>query len=218
MNINEKIEIIFNRFNDIDPSPNRPPEKTRQGSAYKSLVSVVLSAQTQDKRTDLASKQLFSKIQTPFDLVKLSNEELVELIRPVGMYNNKAKSLFKMAHYLIEYYNGVVPETREELLKIPGVGRKSTDIIMRFVFGEDAIAVDTHVRRICYRLGLSDKNEANHIADILEKHTPQKYKWGAHEWLIEYGKYICSSRKPKCNKCIFDDICIKQEIIKNQLN
>ena len=216
MNTTEKLEKIFKRFNAIDPEPNRPPEKTRQGSPYKSLVSVVLSAQTQDKRTALASKQLFSVIQTPYELLELTNERLVELIKPVGMYNNKAKSLRKMAEYLIEHYQGAVPETRAELMKIPGVGRKSTDIMMRFIFNEDAIAVDTHVRRICYRLGISNKNEANHIADILEKHTPQKYKWGAHEWLIEYGKYVCSSRKPKCSQCILNDLCNKQDVISYQ--
>lgn len=215
MNISEKIKRIFERFNSIDPEPNRPPEKTRQGSPYKSLVGVVLSAQTQDKRTALASKQLFEKIQTPYELLKLTSDQLVELIRPVGMYNNKAKSLFKMAEYLIKNHNGEVPNTREKLLKIPGVGRKSTDIMMRFVFDSDAIAVDTHVRRICYRLGLSNKNEANHIADILEKYTPQEYKWGAHEWLIDYGKYVCTSRKPRCSQCMLVDLCDKQDIPKN---
>ena len=210
--IQDKLKKIFARFYVMDPEPNNPPAKTRQGSEYKSLVSVVLSAQTQDKRTALASKQLFSVIQTPFDLIKLSQEEIVELIRPVGMYNNKAKNIRKMAEYLIEHYDGAVPKTREELLKIPGVGRKSTDIMMRFVYGEDAIAVDTHVRRICYRLGLGHKDEANHIADILEKYTPQKYKWGAHEWLIEYGKYVCSSRKPKCDQCMLVDLCERRGV------
>lgn len=216
MNITDKITTVLQRFYELDPEPNRPPEKTRQGSEYRSLVSVVLSAQTQDKRTALASKQLFEKVKTPHDLVKLSQEEIVELIRPVGMYNRKAKIIKKMAEYLIANHDGLVPNTREELLKIPGVGRKSTDIMMRFVFNSDSIAVDTHVRRICYRLGLSDKNEANHIADILEKYTPQEYKWGAHEWLIEYSKHICSSRKPKCSYCIFNDICSKQEVISFQ--
>jgi len=216
MNIEHKIKTIFKRFYEIDPEPNRPPEKTRQGSEYKSLVSVVLSAQTQDKRTALASKQLFNKIKTPQELLELSHEELVELIRPVGMYNNKAKSIRKMAEYLITNHEGKVPNTRAELMKIPGVGRKSTDIMMRFVFDSDAIAVDTHVRRICYRLGVSDKNEANHIADILEKYTPQEYKWGAHERLIEYGKQVCSSRKPKCSFCIFNDLCSKKGVINFQ--
>lgn len=203
---------VFERFELINPNPNRPPEKIRQGTEFKSLVSVVLSAQTQDSRTTLALKHLFSVISTPEELLELSNDKIRELIRPVGMYNRKSILLKKLAEYLINIHNGQVPNVREELLKIPGVGRKSTDIMMRFVYGSDSIAVDTHVRRLCYRLGISEKNEANYIADILEKNTPKKYKWGAHEWLIEHGKYICSSRKPKCNKCFLTDICIKKDI------
>lgn len=206
------LEKVFDRFNQLDPSPNRPPEKATQGSEFKSLVSVMLSAQTQDSRTKAASDQLFSVADTPETILKLSDDELEKLIRPVGMYKRKTKLLKKLCSHIISHHKGTVPNTRIELLKIPGIGRKSTDIMMRFVFGEDAIAVDTHVRRLCYRLGLSTKNDADTIAKILELNTPEKYKWGAHEWLIMHGKYICSSRKPKCDNCFLSDLCKKVDV------
>lgn len=212
INKDKFLRKIFERFNDLDPSPNRPPEKASQGSNFKSLVSVMLSAQTQDSRTKLASDQLFSIADTPEKISKLTDEELENLIKPVGMYKRKTKLLKKLCSHIISHHKGAVPTTRIELMKIPGIGRKSTDIMMRFVFGEDAIAVDTHVRRLCYRLGLSTKNDADTIAKILEINTPKEYKWGAHEWLILHGKYVCSSRKPKCEKCFLNDLCEKVDV------
>ena len=123
------------------------------------------------------------------------------------MYNTKTKNLKRMCQQLIERHNGSVPKTREELMALSGVGRKSTDIMMRFVYHEGAIAVDTHVHRLSNRLGLVNTPSADVTADFLAANTDDKYKMSAHEWFINYGKYVCSARSPKCDRCMFTDIC-----------
>ena len=123
------------------------------------------------------------------------------------MYNTKAKNLKKMSQQLIDRHDGKVPNTREELMSLAGIGRKSTDIMMRFVYHEGAIAVDTHVHRLSNRLGLINTTSADITADFLAENTPEKFKMSAHEWFINYGKYVCKARSPNCDQCIFTDIC-----------
>jgi endonuclease-3 len=212
----KKIDEVYRRLSIIYPQSNRfIPESKIHADPFTSLVGVMLSAQTRDEMTAKACNQLFEVARTPQQILDLSDEELRERIRPVGMYNVKAKNLKKMSMQLIEKHGGKVPNTRKELMALAGVGRKSTDIMMRFVYHEGAIAVDTHVHRLINRLGLINTKSAEVVADYLAENTPEKYKMSAHEWLINYGKYICKARSPKCNQCIFIDIC---DYVKNNYN
>lgn len=204
---NEKITKVYKRFYQLDPTPNRPPREKIYDNAFKSLVGVTLSAQTKDERTAEACKNLFTVAETPQEIVDLDMEELKKLIRAAGMYNNKAKNLKLMSQQLIDRHAGKVPNDRASLMELAGVGRKSTDIMMRFVFNEPAIAVDTHVHRISNRLGIAKTKAEHKTAEILERDTPDEYRWGAHEWLIAHGKYVCRARNPLCDQCMLNDLC-----------
>jgi endonuclease-3 len=203
-----KINEIYRRFSHIYPPSSRfVPESKIHADPFRSLVGVVLSAQTKDEMTGKACTNLFAIIDTPEGILEMSDEHLKECIKPVGMYNNKTKNLKKMCQQIMERHNGEVPKTREELMALAGVGRKSTDIMMRFVYNEGAIAVDTHVHRLSNRLGLVNTQSADVTADYLAENTPAQYKMSAHEWFINYGKYVCKARSPNCNQCIFTDVC-----------
>lgn len=204
----KKIDEVYRRFSMIYPTSSRfVPEAKIHANPFASLVGVMLSAQTKDEMTAKACNQLFAVARSPQEILELPDEKLVECIKPAGMYNMKAKNLKKMAQQLIDKHNGMVPSTREELMALAGVGRKSTDIMMRFVYHEGAIAVDTHVHRLSNRLGLVDTKSADVTADYLAENTPDKYKMSAHEWFINYGKYVCKARSPRCDQCIFTDMC-----------
>jgi len=205
--MSDKLVEVYKSFYQIDPTPNRPPKEKIYSNAFKSLVGVTLSAQTKDERTAQACNNLFPRASTPQEIIDLDIEELKLLIRPAGMYNNKARNLKLMSQQLIERHGGQVPNDRKALMELAGVGRKSTDIMMRFVFNEPAIAVDTHVHRISNRLGIVNTKAEHKTAEILEQETPDEYRWGAHEWLIGWGKYVCQARSPKCDKCMFTDLC-----------
>ena len=145
--------------------------------------------------------------QTPQQIVDMDLEQLKQLIRPAGMYNNKSRNLKLMSQQLLQHHNGQVPNSRSALMQLAGVGRKSTDIMMRFVFFEPASAGDTHVHRIANRLGVASTRAEHQTAEILARDTPDQYRWGAHEWLIQHGKYVCKSRNPDCANCMLSDIC-----------
>ena len=202
-----KITEVYRRFHARNPTPNNPPREKIYNSAFKSLVGVTLSAQTRDERTAEACRNLFAVARTPQQILALDLEQLKTLIRPAGMYNNKARNLKLMSQQLIDRHGGRVPKERKQLMELAGVGRKSTDIMMRFVFNEPAIAVDTHVHRIANRLGIASAKIESKTAEILERETPDEYRWGAHEWLIAQGKYVCRARRPECERCMFTDIC-----------
>ena len=202
-----KITEIYRRFHLQDPEPNRPPQEKIYDNAFKSLVGVTLSAQTRDERTAEACSRLFAVADTPQQIVDIDLEQLKQLIRPAGMYNNKSRNLKLMSQQLLQHHNGQVPNSRSALMQLAGVGRKSTDIMMRFVFNEPAIAVDTHVHRIANRLGVAATRAEHQTAEILARDTPDQYRWGAHEWLIQHGKYVCKSRNPDCANCMLSDIC-----------
>ena len=205
--MSDKLTEVYRRFYQLDPEPNRPPREKIYDDAFKSLVGVTLSAQTRDERTAEACKNLFSRAETPEEILALDIDELKRLIRPAGMYNNKAKNLRLMSEQLLARHGGIVPNDREQLMQLAGVGRKSTDIMMRFVFNEPAIAVDTHVHRIANRLGIANTKAEHKTAEILERDTPDQYRWGAHEWLIGHGKYTCRARNPLCDQCMLTDVC-----------
>lgn len=212
-----KINEVYRRFSAIFPPSSRfVPESKIHADPFRSLVGVVLSAQTKDEMTAKACNSLFAITDTPDGILELSDKRLAIILKPVGMYNRKAKNLKKMCRQIMEEHGGEVPTTREELMKLSGVGRKSTDIMMRFVYHEGAIAVDTHVHRLCNRLGLINSKSANATADYLAENTLEKYKMSAHEWFINYGKYVCKARKPNCENCVFTDICDYYKVKNNE--
>ena len=191
---------------------NKKPKSKIYSKAYTSLIGVMLSAQSQDKRTAIACNQLFQLASTPQDMIKLSQEEIIEAIRPAGLHNAKSKNILATSKMLLEKFNGKVPQTQKELMTLPGVGRKSSDIVMRFVFGEPHIAVDTHVFRLLWRLGWADSLDEGKASITVNDTTPAKYKYGAHMWLITHAKKHCVSRNPDCDVCVITKVCDKRMV------
>ena len=191
---------------------NKKPKSKIYSKAYTSLIGVMLSAQSQDKRTAIACNQLFRLASTPQDMIKLSREEIIEAIRPAGLHNAKSKNILATSKMLLEKFNCKVPQTQKELMTLPGVGRKSSDIVMRFVFGEPHIAVDTHVFRLLWRLGWADSLDEGKASITVNDTTPAKYKYGAHMWLITHAKKHCVSRNPDCDVCVITKVCDKRMV------
>lgn len=183
------------------------PEAKAGGTLYESLVTVMLSAQSKDERTVQAANQLFQVASTPQRMIELGEEEISKLIKPAGLYRNKAKNIVAMSRMLLDTYDGVVPSTREELMLLPGVGRKSADIMLRFEFSEKAIPVDTHVYRLTSRLGLHSFKNADDVAQMLETETPSEYSSDAHMWLLVHGKRVCRALRPACGGCVLVAQC-----------
>jgi len=200
------IDAVFTRLAAAAPEHGAPPSKM-QSDPFRSLVSVVLSAQSRDQMTAQARDQLFAVADTPEAILGLPEAEIAKLIKPCGLYNMKARNVLKLCRALLDRHGGKVPDTRRDLEALPGVGRKSADIILRFTFGRPTVAVDTHVHRVCNRLGLArGKTEAQTARD-LEPKVPARFAWGAHVWLLEHGKQVCKSRRPLCAACPLADLC-----------
>tara|TARA_B100001113_G_scaffold348592_1_gene342677 strand:+ start:1440 stop:2120 length:681 start_codon:yes stop_codon:yes gene_type:complete len=207
------INYIYEKLSSLYPNySNRKPKAKIYSKAYTSLIGVMLSAQSQDKRTAVACNQLFALATTPEEMLKLSQEEIIEAIKPAGLYNAKSKNILATSKILLEKFNGIVPKTQKELMTLPGVGRKSSDIVMRFVFGEPHIAVDTHVFRMLWRLGWADSLDEGKASVTVNNTTPGKYKYGAHMWLITHAKKVCKSRSPACDPCVISAACDKRDI------
>jgi endonuclease-3 len=171
------------------------------------LVAVVLSAQATDKGVNRATEPLFKRVQTPSQMIKLGEARLIDHIKTIGLYRMKAKNVIALSQALIEKHDGRVPQDREALEALPGVGRKTANVVLNIAFGEHTIAVDTHVFRVAQRLGLAKGNTPREIEDQLMKIVPDKYKQHAHHWLILHGRYTCVARKPKCYACVVREVC-----------
>ena len=207
------INYIYEKLSSRYPNySNKKPKAKIYSKAYTSLIGVMLSAQSQDKRTAIACNQLFDMATTPEEMIRLSQEEIIEAIRPAGLHNAKSKNILATSKMLLEKFNGKVPQTQKELMTLPGVGRKSSDIVMRFVFGEPHIAVDTHVFRMLWRLGWADSLDEGKASITVNNTTPGKYKYGAHMWLITHAKKVCKSRSPDCDPCVISAACDKRDI------
>jgi len=207
------IDYIYEKLSSLYPNySNKKPKAKIYSKAYTSLIGVMLSAQSQDKRTAVACRQLFALADTPEDMIKLSQEDIIEAIKPAGLFNAKSKNILATSKMLLEDFNGRVPSTQKELMTLPGVGRKSSDIVMRFVFGEPHIAVDTHVFRMLWRLGWVDNLDEGKASITVDDTTPNKYKYGAHMWLITHAKLVCKSRTPLCDECVISAACDKRDI------
>ena len=207
------IDYIYEKLSSLYPNySNRKPKAKIYSKAYTSLIGVMLSAQSQDKRTAVACRQLFALANTPEEMLKLSQEEIIEAIKPAGLFNAKSKNILATSKMLLEKFDGRVPTTQKDLMTLPGVGRKSSDIVMRFVFSEPHIAVDTHVFRMLWRLGWADSLDEGKASITVNDTTPSKYKYGAHMWLITHAKLVCKSRSPLCNDCVISAACDGRDI------
>lgn len=213
MKSTEQIAIIYSQLSQkYSHYSNKKPAAKLYSRAYTSLIGVMLSAQSQDARTAVACRQLFALANTAEDMLKLSQAEIITAIRPAGLFNAKSKNILATSQMLIEKFNGRVPQTQKELMTLPGVGRKSSDIIMRFVWGQPHIAVDTHVFRLLWRLGWVDNLDEGKASITVNQTTPESYKYAAHMWLITHAKLVCKSRTPKCDLCVLHSVCDRRDI------
>ena len=200
----KKIKEFFALLKKRNPEPKGELEYT---NPYTLLVATVLSAQSTDVGVNKATSALFEVVKTPDDMVKLGEEGLKEYIKTIGLYNGKAKNIIGLSVALIEKYRSEVPQSLAELVKLPGVGRKTANVVLNTAFGQSVIAVDRHIFRVCNRTGLAyGKNPENVEEKLLEK-VPPEYKKNAHHWLVLHGRYICKARKPDCPVCPVRDLC-----------
>ena len=198
------ITELFRRLRELNPHPTT---ELQYRTPFELLVAVILSAQATDVGVNKATRRLFPVARTPAAILALGEDGLKRYIATIGLYNAKAKNIIATSALLIERHAGQVPRTREELEALPGVGRKTANVILNTVFGEPTIAVDTHIFRVCNRTGLARGKTVRAVEDKLVKTVPDEYKQGAHHWLILHGRYVCTARKPKCPTCPIRDLC-----------
>lgn len=195
---------IFTRLHAANPTPRTELEFS---TPFELLVAVVLSAQATDKSVNLATRELFARANTPRAIVQLGVTELERYIKRIGLYRTKAKNIVAACRLMLEQHRGEVPQTREGLEALPGVGRKTANVILNAAFGAPTIAVDTHIFRIANRTGIAVGKNPRVVEDKLLKFVPGEFKRDAHHWLILHGRYVCVARKPKCPECLISDLC-----------
>ena len=201
---NDLLEEIFIRFK---KDVAKPKGELIYTSPYTLLVAVVLSAQATDISVNKATKKLFLLAKTPLEMVVLGEEVLTENIKSIGLYRNKAKNIIKLSNILIEKFNSNVPESLEQLQSLPGVGRKTANVVLNMAFGYPTIAVDTHVFRVSNRTKIAPGKNVEEVEGLLLKRIPKEFLLHAHHWLILHGRYVCKSRKPLCEECNISDLC-----------
>ena len=205
MTIKERYQGVIEYFKENMPSPTT---ELHYRNPYELLVAVILSAQCTDKRINMVTPALFEAYPTPYDMAKASVEDIFNYIKSVTFPNNKSKSLLGMANMLVDCYNGEVPSSIDELVKIPGVGRKTANVILAVVYNKAAMAVDTHVFRVSNRIGLTNNSKTPvETEKTLVKYFPEELLSTAHHWLILHGRYVCTARKPNCLECGLKNFC-----------
>lgn len=207
----QSITTLFERFEAANPAPQSELSYT---NTYTLLVAVVLSAQATDKGVNKATQALFEKVATPQDMLDLGEGALMEHIKTIGLYPTKGRNIMALSRLLVTHFGGEVPSTREALMTLPGVGRKTANVVLSVAFGQDALAVDTHIYRLARRLGLSRATTPEGVEQDLLKVIPKRFLREAHHWLILHGRYICVARKPKCADCLVRNLCPYED--KNQ--
>ena len=200
----EKRRVIFERLRAANPHPTT---ELAWRSPFELLVAVILSAQATDKSVNEATRELFQTANTPHALLALGQKGLEGYIKRIGLYRTKAKNLLAACRLLLERHDGTVPRTRDELEALPGVGRKTANVILNTAFGEATIAVDTHIFRVANRTGIAPGRNVLEVENRLTKHTPEEFRRDAHHWLILHGRYVCKARKPACPGCLIRDLC-----------
>jgi endonuclease-3 len=195
---------FFRRLAESNPSPTTELDSI---NPYTLLVAVVLSAQATDASVNIATRNLFKQVKTPEQMVALGEDALRNQIKSIGLFNTKAKNVIALSEALIRDFGSEVPRTREELQSLPGVGRKTANVVLNTAFGQETFAVDTHVFRVCNRTGLAPGKTVDEVEAKLEKIVPQPFRRHAHHWLILHGRYICKARTPECWRCPVADLC-----------
>jgi endonuclease-3 len=199
-----QIEEVFRRFAEANPDPMGELEFI---SPFTLLIAVVLSAQATDASVNKATPALFKAADTPQKMLALGEDGVKRFIQTIGLYNMKARNVIALCRLLVEQHGGKVPSDRETLQTLPGVGRKTASVVLNTAFGQPTIAVDTHVYRVSDRTGLARGKTREEVSETLERIVPERYKMGAHHWLILHGRYVCTARKPNCPACIINDLC-----------
>ena len=200
----EEIKSVFEIFKKNNPEPK--PELDFY-SPFTLLVSVVLSAQTTDKSVNRVTKILFPIADTPQKMANLSQEQIEKIIKPIGLSKNKSKNLLLLSKMLVSNFDGKVPDTMENLTKLPGVGRKTANVVLNLAFAQPTMPVDTHLLRICPKIGLAEGDTPEKVEKSLLKRIPAEYLQKAHHWLILHGRYTCTARNPKCDECSIKEFC-----------
>jgi endonuclease III len=201
----EQVDEIFRRFHKANPNPKT---ELHYRDPFTLLVSVVLSAQATDSSVNRATPDLFRLADTPEKMVKLGETGLIEKIKTIGLYRSKAKNLIALSKTLVEQHGSKVPDTREALEALPGVGRKTANVVLNVAFGQSTIAIDTHAFRVANRTGLAPGKTPFEVELTLNRIVPERYKPNAHHWLILHGRYVCKARRPECWRCLINDICL----------
>lgn len=202
------IKEIFERFKEADPEPKGDLNHT---NVFTLLVAVALSAQSTDKGVNKATEKLFKFISSPEDMIKLGEDGLIEYIKTIGLYRNKARNVIKLSQILVDQYNGIVPNSRAALESLPGVGRKTANVVLNMWWRHPAQAVDTHIFRVGNRSGIAPGKDVDAVERAIEDNIPADLQLHAHHWLILHGRYFCKARKPLCGNCIIRDLCIFED-------
>ena len=200
----DKRRRIFQRLKAHNPAPTT---ELVYRSAFELLIAVILSAQATDKSVNKATKGLFNAANTPQKMLALGEAGLKEYIKTIGLFNGKAKNIIKTCAILIEQHKGKVPDNREALEALPGVGRKTANVILNTAFGHPTIAVDTHIFRVANRTNIAPGRNVLEVEKKLLKFVPDEFKLDAHHWLILHGRYVCVARRPRCGACVIEDLC-----------
>ena len=199
---------VFRRLRDANPHPTTELE---YASPFQLLVAVVLSAQSTDKGVNIATRRLFALAPTPEAMMDLGEAGIAEQIKTIGLYRNKAKNTALLSRLLVERHGGEVPNDRAALEALPGVGRKTANVVLNTIFGEPTMAVDTHIFRLANRTGLAPGKDVVEVEKRLLRRIPKEYLRDAHHWLILHGRYVCTARKPRCGECIIRDLCLNRD-------
>ncbi len=200
----DQVFEFFRRLAEDNPSPET---ELLYGNAFQLVVAVALSAQATDVGVNKATRALFTKVKTPQQMLALGEEGLREHIKTIGLFNSKARNVIALSQLLVDEFGGEVPATREELVRLPGVGRKTANVVLNCWFGQETFAVDTHIFRVGNRTGLAKGKNPDQVEAKLEKAVPQPFRLGAHHWLILHGRYVCKARTPECWRCKVADLC-----------
>lgn len=200
----EEMDIVFSRWQAQNPAP---ASELNYVNPFTLLVAVVLSAQATDKSVNIATEKLFQVADTPEKLLALGEENLIPYIQSIGLYKNKAKHLIGLSKKLLEDFKGQVPDNRDDLMSLPGVGRKTANVVLNVIFHQPTMPVDTHLLRISPKIGLAQGSTPEAVEKSLLERIPQKYLEHAHHWILLHGRYICTARNPKCQECLINDIC-----------
>lgn len=205
----KEISEIFRRFQKQNP---KPATELRAQNPFTLLVSVVLSAQATDKSVNKATEPLYKIADTPEKILALGEAKLISYIKTIGLYRSKAKHVMGLCRMLIDEYGGKLPQKREDLEKLPGVGRKTANVVLNVVYSQPTMPVDTHLLRISPRMGLSDGTTPLQVEQDLLKCIPKEFMLHAHHWLILHGRYTCTAKNPKCTQCLIEDVCKKNRL------